>query len=412
MKKLNVSLNFEPVGQLIQNDEGQMLFAYLDEWLANPKAIAISHSLPLRSEAYTQKECRGFFAGVLPEQQIRERVAKNLGISTENDFALLAEIGRECAGAIIIVPESEQIHLWDDHYILLDNEAILEMLNKLPQSPLLAGTGETRLSLAGAQNKVAVKLHQSELFLPKNGSISTHILKPAPVDFPGIVSNEHFCMSLASQLGLSVANTSTHQIESFEYLLVERYDRTKSINEEENEYYTRLHQEDFCQALGLPPERKYQAEGGPSLADCFNLIRKISTTPVIDIEKLWHSVVFNLLIGNHDAHGKNFSLIYQRDKVVLAPLYDLVCTEIYKGLSKKMAMKIGVAYESKKTTLRDLGDLAASVNMNRRIAIEATTQFTQRCQELTHRLKPENSIEQNIIKKISKNCTRLLKSAC
>ncbi len=121
-------------------------------------------------------------------------------------------------------------------------------------------------------------------------------------------------------------------------MLAERYDRVR--DEEDN--IQRVHQEDFCQALGIPAEIKYQSAGGPSLADCFGLIREASSAPALDLIALLDAVIFNLLIGNHDAHAKNFSLLYRPDQSIrLAPLYDLVCTVYYEELTDKMAMKIG-----------------------------------------------------------------------
>ena len=124
----------------------------------------------------------------------------------------------------------------------------------------------------------------------------------------------------------------------------------------------RVHQEDFCQALGIQSASKYQNEGGPSLKQCFDLIRAESSVPVIDLEKMINAVIFNYLIGNCDAHGKNFSLLYL-DQLQLAPLYDLVCTLYYKDLDKKMAMKLGGEYQINNVTINNFDKLADEVGL-------------------------------------------------
>lgn len=336
-KTLNVYLNYDMVGQLLLDDSGQMLFNYAESWLGNPKAVPLSHSLPLRKEQFKRKECRGFFAGILPEEGKREMVARNLGISKNNDFAMLEQIGGECAGAVTFIPDGESSPQHDFKYRALSDNELLKILELLPRQPLMAGEDGVRLSLAGAQDKIAVHVTGDKISIPLGGAPSTHILKPAIERFEGLVFNEAFCMKLAACVGLPVARTEIRKGDSIDYLLVERYDRR--IDKDGN--IQRLHQEDFCQALGIASENKYQTEGGPSLKDCFALLREASSRPVVDLVHLLDAVIFNLLIGNHDAHGKNFSLLYQGIDARLTPLYDLVSTVYYPELAKKMAMKIG-----------------------------------------------------------------------
>ena len=199
---------------------------------------------------------------------------------------------------------------------------------ELPKTPLLAGEDGIRLSLAGAQGKAAVAIRDGSYLLPVGGSPSTHILKPDSERFPGLVENEFFCMRLAAALGLDVAPVEIAAAGSIRFLQVSRYDRRP----DGAEGWTRIHQEDFCQALGIAPELKYQNEGGPGFKECFKLIRANSSIPVYDVLKLFDAVVFNFLIGNNDAHGKNFSFLYDGDETRLAPLYDLVSTELYPDL--------------------------------------------------------------------------------
>ena len=337
-RALNVYFDRELVGQLIQDDGGQMIFQYDESWLGRPEPIALSRSLPLREEPFTQKECQGFFGGTLPEEGNRKVIARILGISDKNDFAMLEQIGGECAGAITFLPEDEKNSEDDDRYRELADDELASILRELPRRPLMAGADGIRLSLAGAQDKIAVRLDDGKISIPRGSAPSSHVLKPAIDTHEGVVFNEAFCMALANACGLSVAPVAIGKVEDIDYLLAERYDRVRS----EANVIQRLHQEDFCQALGIPSEIKYQTEGGPSLADCFGLIREVSSGPALDLLALLDAVIFNLLIGNHDAHAKNFSFLYRPDRSVrLAPLYDLVCTVYYEELTDKMAMKIG-----------------------------------------------------------------------
>lgn len=334
---LDVYLHRELVGRLVQDDGGRMQFAYDAEWLDNPEAVALSHSLPLREEEFSQRECQGFFGGILPEEANREVIARNLGISARNDFAMLQEIGGECAGAVTFVPAGEALPEEGYAYRALDEAELARILEELPRRPLLAGEEGVRLSLAGAQDKLAVHVKDGVVSVPLGGAPSTHILKPAIARFEGLVFNEAYCMRLAAACGLPAAGVSTQSAGGVDYLLVERYDRIRNEGGE----IARLHQEDFCQALGIPSDRKYQAEGGPGLKQCFDLARAASTTPVIDLQRLLDAVIFNYLIGNCDAHGKNFSLLYRGGAVRLAPLYDVLNTGFYPELSDRMAMHIG-----------------------------------------------------------------------
>lgn len=369
---LDVYLHEILAGKLIQDDGGQMQFRYMEDWLGNAKAVPLSYSLPLREEEFSHRDCAGFFNGILPEEAGRELIAKNLGISARNDFSMLAEIGRECAGAVIFMPEDEPLPEKEYHYRPLDETGLAQILRELPTRPLLAGGGEVRLSLAGAQSKIAVAVTEEGIALPLGGAPSTHILKPAVARFEGIVYNEAFCMKLAAAVDLPVAEVGFGRAEDVEYLLVERYDRKRTADGR----ILRLHQEDFCQALGIVSEKKYQSEGGPSLKDCFALLRQASAAPVVDLRLLLDAVIFNVLIGNHDAHGKNFSLLYDRydgglaaallppKKAMLAPFYDLIATAVYPELSSKMAMKIGGEYQSELLLDRHFVKLAEDAGLS------------------------------------------------
>lgn len=345
-RALDVYLHTDFVGNLIQNEHGEMVFNYAESWLSHPQAMPLSHSLPLRKEPFSRNECRGFFAGILPEESKRDLVARNLGISARNDFAMIEQIGGECAGAVTFIPAGAKLPAQDYQYRPLPGSDLAGILRELPRRPLMAGEDGIRLSLAGAQDKIAVHVAGDKISVPLGGAPSTHILKPAIAHFEGVVFNEATCMKLAAATGLPVAPVEIRNVEGIDFLLVERYDRKIIEASAALSSIQRMHQEDFCQALGIVSENKYQREGGPSLKDGFKLIRDVSATPVIDLQRFLDAVIFNFLVGNHDAHGKNFSLTADQASIRLAPLYDIVCTAFYPELSKKMAMKIGGEYES------------------------------------------------------------------
>ena len=367
-KTLDVYLHSEFVGHLMQDDGGQMIFQYAESWLQRPGASPLSQSLPLRKERFSQNECRGYFGGILPEESKREIIARNLGISARNDYAMLEQIGGECAGAVTFVPTGEALPESKYRYRALSTEELAAVLRELPRRPLLAGDEGVRLSLAGAQDKIAVRVDGDEISLPLGGAPSTHILKPGGDRFKGVVANEALCMKLAAAIGIPAAKVEARTVEGMEYLLVERYDRLYRADPGQEPVLERLHQEDFCQALGIVSEMKYQKEGGPSLKQCFALLREVSSTPVIDLSRLLDAVIFNYLIGNNDAHGKNFSLLYRGIatddiEVSLSPLYDSLSTVYYPEISRTMAMKLGGEYSSEKVMPRNFEQFAEEAGL-------------------------------------------------
>ena len=385
-KILAVYLKENLVGKLVQTDFGMLEFTYADEWLANNNATPLSWSLPLRKEPFKQKECRGFFAGILPEESNRDIIARILGISSKNDYAMLEQIGGECAGAVTFLPENEAFPNNDYAYKELSEQQLYNALGQLPNRPLLAGEEGIRISLAGAQNKIAVHVNnEGNISLPLGGAPSTHILKPAIDRFPNVVSNEALCLKLAKSIGIPTIDVSTGKADDTEYLLVKRYDRiaTDAI------YPERLHQEDFCQALKNPPETKYQSEGGPNLKACFALIREASTLPAVDIQNLLNMVIFNIIVGNHDAHGKNFSLLFNNGQIRLAPAYDILSTIYYPELTPKMAMKIGKEYESSKLSLKDFEYFANDTNLSFPLVKKRIVEIAEKVETSLPKMKEE-----------------------
>lgn len=332
---LNVYLRGDKVGRLWLDAGRRFVFAYDSDWLAGETAVPLSLRLPLRAEPYEDEHARPFFANLLPESELRRVIARKLGLSEQNDFALLVAVGGECAGAVSLLPEGT-VPTGAGSYRALNDDELNDLVDELPKRPMLAGEEGIRLSLAGAQNKLPVFFNGQQVSVPLGDAASSHILKPPIAHYPHTVENEYFCMCLAEGVGLSVPSVSLlHKRQSL--YLIERYDRKHTTQGG----IERVHQEDFCQALGIAPDQKYEKEGGPSLQQCFKLLRERSVLPVADVRALLDWVIFNYLIGNADAHGKNISLLLTQQGPHLAPFYDLMCTAVYPELAKKIAMKIG-----------------------------------------------------------------------
>jgi serine/threonine-protein kinase HipA len=374
-RKLDVYLHQTLIGCLSIDSQGDMAFTYTPAYASNKQNLVLSQSLPLQADAFDAKQCRPYFSGILPEAHLRASIARQLGISEKNDFALLSAIGGECAGAVSLLPSSVTPSNLHPEYRTLDESALVNILDTMHQKPMLVGEDGIRLSLAGAQDKLAVALVNHQISIPINGAPSTHILKPMNKDFLSLIENECFCLNLARKIGLNTAEAALHYANKQPYLLIKRYDRINNHHE-----IQRLHQEDFCQALGIIPEMKYQREGGPDLASCFRLIRNVSTLPVLDIKALLQGVLFNLIIGNNDAHGKNFSILYDQHNTRLAPFYDMISTVYYPELATKMAMKIGSKYNFDVLYPRHIMQMAEAARLSKALVRKETMSMIEKIQ--------------------------------
>jgi serine/threonine-protein kinase HipA len=328
-EQLRVFLGQKLVGWLSQ----KLLFEYAPSWLEDQESFAISASLPLSSEPSNG----AFFANLLPEGSVREAVARRVGVSASNDFALLAAIGGECAGALMILPESAAFDS-DPGYEPLRPETIADMARRFSVLPEVSGDPRLRLSLAGAQDKLPVRRDDDGSFwLPVGGAASTHILKVPSRDFKHLPANEVLVTRLARRLGLATVDAELVDVDGVPIAVVRRYDRISRGG-----VISRLHQEDLCQAMGLLPSTKYEIEGGPSFAAAMTLVRGQSIRPLVDAGQLLRWLLFLLLGGNADGHGKNISLVHDAPgRPRLAPFYDLVCTRAYPGIDRSLAMAIG-----------------------------------------------------------------------
>ena len=375
MPALDVYLNEALVGEL-QQGKGELAFRYAPAYLDLPAPLPLSRHLPLGSEAFADAETRAFFANLLPEGGMREQVARALGLSPGNVFSLLEALGGDCAGAVTVVSPGE-LPRRQRAYQRLTQLELEARLAELPAHPLLAGEQGVRLSLAGAQNKLPIYFDGSAFHLPQGGAPSSHILKTAILHLEETVLNEAFCMNLAARVGLNVPEATAIRSGDERVYMVDRYDRQVA----ESGDLLRLHQEDFCQALGIPPELKYEKEGGAGFAACFDLVREWSSEPLADAAALLRWALFNFLIGNADAHGKNLAFLYASGRVRLAPFYDLLSTAVYeRRVDNKFAMKMGGQKDPRYLSGHHLEKFATEIRVGLRVVKAQLRELAEKVQ--------------------------------
>lgn len=336
--KLGVYFEARLTGEIEQMKSGSMEFKYDPAWLGDKESFALSYSLPKQDKVFST-EADSFFGNYLPEGPVRQAICEIQGISIDNDFALLKKIGGECAGALVISESTPEID--KNRYQELLPSRLAEFSSRDAVYASLTEIENMRLSLAGAQDKLPIYLAEDKkILLPLGTAPSTHILKFANSRFKGLVLNEYYTMSLASQLGLNTVEIDLMPVEKEYFLVVKRYDRLRT--EPPNLQVKRLHQEDLCQALGVSHKNKYEKEEGPSFARAYALVTNASDSPLVDNEKLIRWQITNLFIGNCDGHAKNISFLRSSEgRWRLSPFYDLVCTIAYPQLSKDLAMGVG-----------------------------------------------------------------------
>ena len=324
------------VGRLHRDDAGRIGFEYTPQWLRD--GFAISSSLTLADGPFPASggAAHRFFANLLPEGEARERIVRMLRIAN-TDFNLLRAIGGECAGAIALTPlESPPVAEGVNEYRPIPGDELADLAAWRGYVDSDPSREHPRLSLAGAQHKCPVLLRGGRYYLPVRDAPSSHILKFEVADFRNVPAYETFTTALARAVGLEAVDVELREARGRRFVEVARFDRVMDPGGIE-----RLHQEDFCQALGFGPERKYEADGGPSLADCVRLLRDTVADPVIDIERLLRWQAFNWLAGNSDGHAKNLALLYTGRTIRLAPFYDLVCTRAVARIDRRLAMAVG-----------------------------------------------------------------------
>jgi serine/threonine-protein kinase HipA len=313
---------------------------------------------------------------LLPEGAALSAAGRWFGVEPRDVVGMIERIGRDVAGALSFgTPQGDGAA----HVIPIPDAAALErIIEELPRRPFLVGEEGVSMSLAGAQEKVpVVRLDDGGLAVPTGDLSSTHILKPDnDKALFGSVQNEALCMVLARRVGLRAAEVATGRAGARTYLLVTRYDRIRH-----GTTWARLHQEDFCQALGKPPAAKYQRNQtgvpGPSIRDMFDIVRRHAPGP--SILRLLDAVILNVLLCNTDAHAKNYSLLLQgRTRVELAPLYDLMCADMWDSVTRNMAQEIGGSNRGDQLTAKHWRRLAEDAQTNPTATLRRVRQWSER----------------------------------
>lgn len=327
---LHVALNGRLVGALERASTGAMSFVYDADWLVYDRAMPVSLSLPLREQRYIGEPVIAYFDNLLPDNEtVRRKVADRVGAGGTDAYSLLGTIGRDCVGALQFVRDAQGIAPPDvpQSQPLRDNE-VADIMRNLATAPLGLGERDFRISLAGAQEKTAL-LWDNGWCLPVGMTPTTHILKPQigklpnGLDLSASVENEHFCLTLCRELGLDAAATEIQDFEDVRVLAVERFDRLKTHDNR----LLRVPQEDFCQALSVPPTRKYDAEDGPGILACLSLLEG-SDYADHDRRAFMKAQIVFWLMGATDGHAKNFSLfLTPGGRYRMTPLYDVLSAQ-------------------------------------------------------------------------------------
>lgn len=368
---LEVYRNDRLVGTLF--DETPLKFRYADAWLQASDAEPIAPGIGLQQQEHAGELVYAYFENLLPEGDIR----RYLGISQHATtvFGLLCAVGGDTAGGLSLLPQGKKPE--PRGYRATTWAAIAKSLHNPAQAPLIAQNMEGgRISLAGAQDKMLlIVAADGSPALPLGSSPSTHILKPDIVRLPNVWAsalNETFVMKLADAVGMGVAEVAYQPI--VKACLVTRYDRASNVQGE----LIRLHQLDLCQLDGKPSDIKYEADGGPTLARCRELLQQ-HRVPAIDLKRLLEWVFFNLYVGNNDSHAKNLAILQTPEQGArLAPFYDLMATSLYAGLSKKFAFSIGGEYNPGEVKAARIQAMAGQLGFKKKYVADVAEKLAEK----------------------------------
>lgn len=344
LKQLSVLLNGILTGTLIKHKNGGLEFHYAQSWLETAGARPISLSLPLSNQPYVGDLVYHFFDNLLPDNElIRSRIQTKFHTETTQPFDLLASIGKDCVGAIQLI--QGEVHEFK-HEIKaepISDREIANLLKHYRTNPLgmKNHNDDFRISIAGAQEKMAFLCHQNQWYKPLGETPTSHIFKlpigtiqHAQIDLSDSCENEWLCLKIAEAFGLPTAKANIQIFDNIKALVVERFDRKYASD---HSWLMRLPQEDICQALGISPNFKYQSDGGPGISNIMDLLLG-SNTPNHDRNLFFQTQILFWLLAAIDGHAKNFSLFIESEgKYRLTPLYDILSA--YPIIAKKQLQK-------------------------------------------------------------------------
>jgi serine/threonine-protein kinase HipA len=355
--KLNVFRECDLVGVLEKDGDDVYSFQYASDWLTHPNGFDLSIQLPRQTIPFGNRQTQAFFENLLPEGPVRQILAQH---RVQGVIQTLTRYGQDCAGAIVVTPESvPPTPTHDQQEVLFSRGDIEQAIGQGTIVDALVERNPGYLSIAGAQDKFPAIVRGDQVFLPLSGQPTTHIIKPPIARFKESVYNEYFCMQLADAVGLPVPHVQVLQ-GTISLFVIERFDRQYIDGR-----VRRLHQQDFCQALGLSSTQKYESQGGPSFAACVQLIKQHVhvTHRAKDLFTLLDWLCFNLLIGNNDSHAKNISLLSDKGRYRLTPFYDLLCTVIYPSLQRDFAFQLGGRFDVLSLSVRNMEKMEQEVGI-------------------------------------------------
>ena len=381
VNSLDLYLSGHFAAYVSRDANGECLLQYSDEWLANPDAYPFSLSLPLQADPHTTKNIEYILQGLLPEnKKLLSDWGRRYNIVNANDaFEVLGHMGEDIAGAAQFVRTGNIPGFDDFSHPLSDRDvetliaSVREFGGALPSHRVIP-----RATLSGAHEKIALAYHDKQWFLPDGTTPSTHIFKPASMQFRDIDRLEAAIMTAARTIGINTATAGLVGVGSERAYVTARFDRTMLP-----EGTLRIHQEDIIQAWGLSPEKKYQKAGGPSLGDYVRFLREHSSNAEEDVQALVRQAAFNVAIGNGDAHGKNHSLLIKPGgEVRLAPAYDLISVAPYPSYSQELALSIGTNFNFRTVTMSDWKQFATDAGLEADWVLEEVTTIWKGAPEL------------------------------
>lgn len=389
---LNVAVeiegSFEQIGQIKTKRAVGGVFRYSNSWIENRSNLPLSISMPLERREFTDRQIKPYFAGLLPEGQALVEVANQFRVTSASYLKILKGLGDECIGAVRIA-DAEITEKADEPRYEKLSEAEINRISVASYPKSAQVNADAKLSIAGAQSKTGIYIDPDtkDFFLPKNTAPSNWIAKPASLRFNDLIDNEFFCMKLAKCCGLKVAECELSNTET-PMLLIKRFDRIIDSAKAEidgHATFARLHQEDFCQALGIQSEKKYEGQHTFYAKRSGELLRNYSTNIIKNVKDLFKLITFNFLIGNCDAHLKNYSLIRSRDwrELNISPAYDLVSTAVYEELGAGLAMRIGHAKKLQDVTRDSFIQLGVDLILSKNVSNLLLNEF---CGDFKHGL--------------------------
>lgn len=344
MNKLDVYLHNDHIGQLSQTRFGA--FFQYDKGLKQNTPL-LSTSLLVKDAKYKEGLTGNWFSGLLPEGERLVLLSRIFNCREDDYFTMLSNVGYECAGAVQIVPEGKSCFA-DSEFKLINEDKLLEIFN---DNIIMNSANEfLRISIGGFQDKLCVTYKDNTIYLPNTGAISTHILKPERLDYPGLVESEAWATSVAGYV-TPASKVDIIKVKDLPVLKIIRYDRNKG---------KRIHQEDFCQALGINTLNKYadyiQEKGtDPTYRKFVNVLMAYSEDPVFEIKVLAKQMIVNYLLGNYDAHAKNYSIVHNSNhSVSMSPMYDVVPIAEVEPRTKYLSLRINHKIKPEEIFLEDI----------------------------------------------------------